>query len=145
MTLFCHCICYCLVLLLLPYYFCFLIVFLFYNKFFFSIDLAVCSAVGLKHCMGSLHPSITDRDKYCSFCSIQFHIQFSTICVKIKHVQIKRLFWVTARRFTFTGKFHWSRLFWMYLSCVYACICVYLCVCACVHLFSEIKIQYGNN
>lgn len=63
MTLLCHCICHCLVLLLLPYYFFSLIMFLFYNELFFFHGLAYVQYSRVKHCMGSLHPSITNSDK----------------------------------------------------------------------------------
>ena len=51
------------VLFLLLFCFCSLMVFLIYGEdFLFSMDLAMHRTVRLKHCMGSLHPSFTNRE-----------------------------------------------------------------------------------
>lgn len=140
MTLLRHCICYRLVLLLLLYYFCSLIVFLFRIKFFFFPWTWLCSvqsgwSTAWDPCI-LLSQTVINTVVFATYSSIfnflQFHFQFSLICVKIRHIQIKRLFWVTARRSIFIGKVHYSRVFWIYLSCI--CACIFVCVCVCIWL-----------
>lgn len=136
----CHCICYCLVLLLLLYYFCSLIVFLFYNKFFFSMDLAVCSQSGWSTAWDPcILPSqiLINTVVFATHSSI---FNFLLYVLKLKMFKLKGAFesqlWDPPSLENFISQ-----------DCFeFICpVCVHAFVCVCVHLSSEIKIEYGNN